>query len=199
MHKSIKFIYTILAVTIVGTVFSFWIFKHYESKIKESTFKQSINNKNIQSLLIFQINEIDKTKDDTDNLIKNKVLIQDKKEIKNPPYEPGLKTIYEDKNGGTFKYVKEIGGEDSALTFNFYYNKNNKLIFTLITGAAYNGLDEESRPITSELEHKIYFSEKGDKIKELHAITMGPGYPWPEVWPENEIILNPLEDFNNIN
>ncbi|MEI8270844.1 MAG: hypothetical protein WCG45_05770, partial [bacterium] len=143
-----------------------------------------------------EINEIDKIKDDIDNLIKNKVLIQDKKEIKNLPFEPGSKVIYKDKDGFVLKYVKEIGGEDSALTFNFYYNKNGKLAYTLITGGAYNGLDEEYQPISSELEHKIYFSEEGNKIKESHVITKGPGYSWTEVWPENEIILDPLKDFS---
>ncbi len=187
--KPIKFIYGLLIISIIGGGFSFWFLKNSENIDFRN---QSFNNK--KSVIILpdlnkKIIEIDKTKNNIDNLLKNKFLKESKEEIKNSPYEPGSQIIYTDKDGKILKYEKRIGGEDSALEYSFYYNENSKLIFALITGGATNG---------SELEHKIYFNDTGERISETHKITKGPGYSWSEIWPENEIVFNPTwKTFNN--
>ncbi len=133
--------------------------------------------------------------EDIENKIKSGFLKEQKKE-----YEytgPGLssKTIYIDEKNNISKYIKEEGSEDSSLTYNFYYDKNNQLFYALITGGASNGLDEKDQAISSELKHEIYFTE-GHKISEFHDVT-GPGYSWSELWPEDQLVFDPQKDYSN--
>lgn len=133
--------------------------------------------------------------EDIENKIKSGILKEQKKD-----YEytgPGLssKTIYVDEKNNIFKYIKEEGSDDSSLTYNFYYDKNNQLFYVLITGGASNGLDEKDQAISSELKHEIYFNE-GNKISEFHKVT-GPGYSWPELWPEDQLVFDPQKDYYN--
>ena len=89
--------------------------------------------------------------------------------------------------GRVFKYEQVAGSDDSALNDKFYYDSNGKLRYVLILGGSVHG---------SELEHEIYFSEKGERILEQdrHVKDFGQGYP--KVWPESAIIAEPVKEFN---
>lgn len=95
--------------------------------------------------------------------------------------------IYSNPNGLIFKYFTTVSDDDTMIQTNFYYNEDEKLKYVFITGSAANG---------SELEHEIYFSDEGERISELHRLTVGPGYNWPEKWKESDIVYDPLKDFN---
>ena len=139
-------------------------------------------------VLSSEIIAIDNIKYDIDNLIKTGALHEKKKEFEySIPYEPTLKAIYVDQENKVSKYIQEAGSDDSALKSNFYYDKSFKLRFVLITGGAVNG---------SELEHRIYFNENGERISESHEYINGPGYTFPNPWPESEIVLDPIKEYN---
>jgi hypothetical protein len=140
------------------------------------------------SSLSSEIIKINNIKDSIDKSIESGMLREKKKELGySIPYEPTLKVIYTDKENAVYKYLQEAGSEDSALRSNFYYDNNHKLRFVLIYGRAVNG---------SELEHKIYFDENGKRISETHEYTKGEGYTFPEEWPEDQIIFDPIKEFN---
>lgn len=84
---------------------------------------------------------------------------------------------YIDKKGQLKKCVIETGSDDSAYSLEFYY-QNTKLRFVFIQAGAVNG---------SRLEHRIYFDLKGKRIRELHKYTKGPGYTFPNPWPDEEL------------
>ena len=95
--------------------------------------------------------------------------------------EPGADTgrvIATDSRGRARFYQNEGGSEDSSLKREQYYDEAGRLRFVLITGGAVNG---------SQLEHRIYFDETGKRIWEAQTYTKGPGYTFPEVWPDEEL------------
>ena len=104
------------------------------------------------------------------------------------PYEDTLRRIAIDDKGIARSYVKEGGSDDSALKLEHYYDAAGRLRFVFITGGAVNG---------SELEHRIYFDEGGQRIREEQKYVKGPGYTFPEKWPdENLQKTRPLGAFN---
>ena len=105
------------------------------------------------------------------------------------PYEDTTRTIATDSNGRVRFYANEGGSDDSALKWEHYYDEQGRLRFVFITGGAVNG---------SELEHRIYFDEKGARIWEDHTYKKGPGYTFPEVWPEDQLqIKDPDKKFSS--
>jgi hypothetical protein len=97
------------------------------------------------------------------------------------PYEDTNRTIATDSSGRARYYLNEAGSEDSSLKWQHYYDENGRLRFVLITGGAVNG---------SKLEHRIYFDESGKRIWEDHTYMKGPGYTFPEVWPDEQLQIN---------
>jgi hypothetical protein len=94
------------------------------------------------------------------------------------PYEDTLRRIAIDDKGIARSYVKEGGSDDSALKWEHYYDSAGRLRFVFITGGAVNG---------SELEHRIYFDEGGHRIREEQKYVKGPGYTFPEKWPDEQL------------
>ncbi|MEA2205129.1 MAG: hypothetical protein QOE77_1905 [Blastocatellia bacterium] len=94
------------------------------------------------------------------------------------PYEDTLRRIAIDDKGIARSYVKEGGSDDSALKWEHYYDSAGRLRFVFITGGAVNG---------SELEHRIYFDEAGKRIREEQKYVKGPGYTFPEKWPDEQL------------
>jgi hypothetical protein len=104
------------------------------------------------------------------------------------PYEDTLRRIALDDKGIARSYVKEGGSDDSALKWEHYYDSAGRLRFVFITGGAVNG---------SELEHRIYFDEAGRRIREEQKYVKGPGYTFPEKWPDEDLQKSrPLVAFN---
>lgn len=93
------------------------------------------------------------------------------------PYEDTMRKIAIDSKGVVRRYEDEAGSDDSMLTWRHYYDQRGRLRFVFITGGAANG---------AQLEHRIYFDESGKRLWEEHKYVKGPGYTWPEVWPEEQ-------------
>lgn len=194
MKKNIKFIYGALIITVLGSGLALFILNQNNKNDYQDNFKSTRVEKTIKPSIDSKNKELEKNKNRIENEITSGLL---KAQKKNYEYTgPGLssKTIYLDRSGQVVKYTKEAGSEDSTITHNFYYDQNNQLFYVLITGGASNGLDENDKPISSELKHEIYF-EKGQRISENEDIT-GPGYDWPKIWPETEMIFAPLVEYN---
>jgi hypothetical protein len=92
-------------------------------------------------------------------------------------YEDTLRKMAVDSKGIVRRYENQAGSEDSALTWQHYYDEAGQLRFVFITGGAANG---------AQLEHRIYFDETGKRIWEEQKYVKGPKYYWPEVWPEEK-------------
>lgn len=103
--------------------------------------------------------------------------------------EPGVDTqriLYTDgKNIGRI-YSNSGGSDDSSVNLESHYDENGKLRFVFITGGAVNG---------SKLEHRIYFRANGDRFWELQKYVTGPGYTFPDPWPQDQIVTDPLTAF----
>jgi hypothetical protein len=97
------------------------------------------------------------------------------------PYEDTARTIATDAKGRVRFYGNEGGSDDSALKWEYYYDEAGRLRFVFITGGAVNG---------SKLEHRIYFDENGKRLWEDHTYKKGPGYTFPEVWPDDQLQLS---------
>ncbi len=93
------------------------------------------------------------------------------------PYEDTLRKMAVDSKGVVRRYENQAGSDDSALTWQHYYDEAGRLRFVFITGGAANG---------AQLEHRIYFDESGKRLWEDHKYVKGPEYTFPEVWPEEQ-------------
>lgn len=94
------------------------------------------------------------------------------------PGEDTLRMIATDSGGRTRFYQNEGGSEDSSLKLEQYYDEAGRLRFVFITGGAVNG---------TQVEHRIYFDETGKRIWEAQTLKKGPGYTFPQVWPDEQL------------
>lgn len=92
-------------------------------------------------------------------------------------YEDAMRKMAVDSKGVVRKYENQAGSDDSALTWQHYYDQLGRLRFVFISGGAANG---------AQLEHRIYFDESGKRLWEQHKYIKGPEYTFPEVWPEEQ-------------
>jgi hypothetical protein len=93
-------------------------------------------------------------------------------------YEDTAREMAVDSRGLVRWYKTQAGSDDSALSLEHYYDQAGRLCFVFISGGAANG---------SDLEHRIYFDAKGQRIWEVHQYIKGPGYTFPEVWPDEKL------------
>ena len=94
------------------------------------------------------------------------------------PHEDTERVLATDSRGRARFYQSAGGSEDSFVKREHYYDEAGRLRFVFITGGAANG---------SELEHRIYFNGAGKRIWEEQTYKKGPGYTFPEVWPEDQL------------
>jgi hypothetical protein len=92
-------------------------------------------------------------------------------------YEDTTRKMAVDPKGVVRRYENQAGSDDSALTWQHYYDQVGRLRFVFISGGAANG---------AQLEHRIYFDESSKRLWEEHKYVKGPEYTWPEVWPEEQ-------------
>jgi hypothetical protein len=104
------------------------------------------------------------------------------------PYEDGARILFTDQKQKPRIYHYEGGSEDSMVGREHFYDDNGKLRFALIHAGAYNG---------TVYEYRIYFSKTGKKIWEIRKLLEGPGYTFPSEWPDEELIQNPVQAFND--
>jgi hypothetical protein len=96
-------------------------------------------------------------------------------------YEDTLRKLTVDGQGVARRYETQGGSDDSSLTTEHYYDSSGRVRFVFISGGAVNG---------SVLEHRIYFDETGKRIWEEHKYLKGPGYTFPEVWPDERLQIS---------
>jgi hypothetical protein len=92
-------------------------------------------------------------------------------------YEDTLRKMAVDAKGVVRMYENQAGSDDSALTWQHYYDEAGRLRFVFISGGAASG---------AQLEHRIYFDETGKRLWEKQKYVKGPEYYWPDVWPEEK-------------
>ncbi len=103
------------------------------------------------------------------------------------PYEDTARTLYLDKNGKGRLYAYEGGSGDSMVRTELYYSESGVRRFAFIKAGAVNG---------TELQHRVYFSESGEKIWEIQKLIKGPGYTFPHEWQEERLHRDPIKAFN---
>jgi len=104
------------------------------------------------------------------------------------PYQDTDRILYMDGKGKPRIYYYSGGSDDSAVHRELYYDENGKLRFAFIIAGAYN---------RTKLEHRVYFSKKGLKVWEIQKLLEGPGYTFPHEWPDDELIQNPVQAYND--
>ena len=98
-----------------------------------------------------------------------------------------VRTLYTDAQGIHRLFQGSGWSEDSKVSRSFFYDVNGKLRFSFIRGGATDG---------TRLEYRIYFSPQGKKIWSMRKKTGGPGYTFPDEWPEEDFVHDPLATFN---
>jgi hypothetical protein len=147
--------------------------------------KLEINMSNWQSHP--EIETIRKIYQEIEKQVVAKKLVQTRREYEYcEPYADITREMYKDSSGRIMKYVKDGGSDDSTRKISFYYDVQGKLRFAFIEAGAVNG---------SHLEHRIYFRADGKRIWENHKYSKGPGYTFPEVWEDNDLVFSPAEAF----
>lgn len=97
------------------------------------------------------------------------------------------RTLFADKAGRVRKYVWESGSSDSALTIRHYYDTEGRLRFVFVTGGAVNN---------TQIEHRVYLDEAGQRIRETRELKSGPGWTFPQFTDEEGLIVRaPREAF----
>lgn len=89
------------------------------------------------------------------------------------------RTIYANTKGAIRKYVWEYGGDDSAFTVRHYYDRAGRLRFVFVTAGAVNG---------TVMEQRIYFNERGARIRETRVLVAGAGYTFPQFSEEEGLL-----------
>jgi hypothetical protein len=82
------------------------------------------------------------------------------------------------------------GSDDSSVQTELYYDAKGILRFAFIKAGANNG---------TELEDRIYFSEYGKRIWEIQKLLKGPGYSFPNKWPDSDLFRDPKKAFKDKN
>jgi hypothetical protein len=98
------------------------------------------------------------------------------------PYKDVLREAYFDSSGTLRKLTTSGGSGDSALTFHYYYDGEERLRFVFVLGGAVNG---------TAIEHRIYLNTESQKIWEIQTLIEGPGYSFPKIWPLDQLVLHP--------
>ena len=96
------------------------------------------------------------------------------------PYEDTRRKYYIDKNGVVRKFIRFGGSGDSAAERAYYYDSQGKLVFVFINAGAANG---------TSIEQRIYF-KNDNRIFEKKTKKSGPGWGFPDIWHENDIIYD---------
>lgn len=112
--------------------------------------------------------------------------VQEKELGYSEPYVPVKKSLVLDEaSKQPVRYEQTAGSDDSSVTAHFYY-ADGALRYARFDGGAING---------SILKHAIHFRADGTRMAETHVYTEGPGYTFPEVWPEDELVRDPVAAF----
>ena len=79
-----------------------------------------------------------------------------------------------DQAGVVRLFTREGGSDDSAMQEAYYYDAAGRLRFTYVHMGAVNNTVQE---------HRIYYSESGQRVRSLLKTVEGQGYTFPTIWP----------------
>lgn len=102
------------------------------------------------------------------------------------PYLDVLRVIIAGADGRARKYRYEAGSDDSAINVSHYYDGQGVLRFVFVRAGAVNA---------TKMEYRIYFDEAGERFWHDRRLVTGPGYTFPDIWPEDDIIREPKAVF----
>lgn len=100
-------------------------------------------------------------------------------------YNPALiqdTCVWRDPAGVVRKVQTSLGGEDSAVTLDHYYDAAGALRFVFARAGAVNG---------TKVEYRVYFDARGRRIWDNRRQPAGPGYSFPAVLPEDWLVYRP--------
>ena len=103
------------------------------------------------------------------------------------PYEDTGRTLHLDARGAVRSYRFAGGSEDSTAERALYYDRDGHLRFVLIRAGAVNG---------TSLELRIYLSKTGERLWENRDLLKGPGYTFPNPWPQSDLVGHPRQAFD---
>lgn len=99
-------------------------------------------------------------------------------------------TLYSDSEGRARLYIESLGGQDSVVTVNAYFDRSENLRFVFCRAGAVND---------TILEHRYYLDKNGKTLKKNIALVQGAGYPWDWATLEKEVVFgrarSPKESF----
>ncbi len=149
----------------------------------EETYQTKVLNQSLEP----EIKSARATYDEVLTLLFNDGLMISKREFSYcQPYVDTLRQMALDESSVVRYYRNEAGSDDSFVSAEHYYGLNGELQFVLIKANAVNG---------TKLEHYIYLDASGKRLLEDEDLLEGPGYTFPAVWPEDEIIFKPKVAF----
>ena len=96
------------------------------------------------------------------------------------------RTLYTDPVGTPRLYTRQAGSDDSAITIKSYYDAQARLRFVLADAGAVN---------STSMRIRVYFDEAGNRLWENREVIAGPGYPFPEPWPDKWAAKDPAKAF----
>jgi hypothetical protein len=102
------------------------------------------------------------------------------------PYSEGRRALALDRNAVARRYERESASDDSFVRETFYYDERGRTAFLLVTANAVNG---------TRLEYRLYFRPDGTTLYEDRRTVRGPGYTFPEQWPIDRLVRDPLAAF----
>lgn len=102
------------------------------------------------------------------------------------PYQDEKRIIHRAHNGVIRRYESAGGSDDAYVTKRFYYDAGGIIALGVITANAANG---------AQYRYRLVFDAQGRKVSERRTHIKGPGYPFPDVWPEQEIVRQPRDAF----
>lgn len=73
-------------------------------------------------------------------------------------------------------------GDTETITYDHYYDPAEPLRFVFVQAQAANG---------TKVEYRIYFNSRVVRIWENRRETAGPGHPFPQTIPDEQLVLNP--------
>lgn len=102
------------------------------------------------------------------------------------PYEDTRRTLFVTRANVPRFFLREGGSDDSSRTMNSYYDASGRLRFVLISAGAVN---------KTYIEHRVWLARDGKRVREQRTLIKGPGYPFPNPWPEEDLARDALQEF----
>lgn len=87
--------------------------------------------------------------------------------------------IARDLDGFVRYYRRWDGTGDQGNTIEHYYDPSGRLRFAFVRASASNETVEE---------YRVYFDSSGNRIWHIHKRVAGPGYFFPDVWPDDDLV-----------